>query len=178
MKFAFIKILLFTFIVSATGFSFAQVTAFDKPVKEKNRKEFSVYLDNRIFNKDYNSLILINVEIALIKENRLVNPAYSIGFRIGFSKYGIGPYAVPIEFKLLFGKSDYKIEVGMGIMPVGADVMITGRVGFRTYLFKHFLVRLAYTPYFMVPYGDREYNEPYIDIKSDVSIGVGYRFGK
>jgi hypothetical protein len=172
------NILLFILVVIATCSSFSQDSGFDKPVTEKNRKEFSVYLDTRLFNKDYNSLLLFNVEMVLIKKKHFVSPAFSAGFGIGFSEYGLGPYAVPIEFKLLFGKSDYKIETGIGIMPVGADVMITGRFGFRTYLFRHLLVRLAYTPYFMVPYGDREYNEPYIDIKSDVSIGVGYRFGK
>ncbi len=169
-------ILFFCLFAFAIGFSYSQDSGSGNDFAKKNDKGFSAYIDYPVFYKDFTSLFLFNVEMALIKRDRLINPAFSIGFGMGFSKYGVGPYAVPIEFKLLYGKSNNKIETGLGIMPIGADVAINARFGFRMYLFEHLLLRLAYTPYFIVPYGDREQDEPYIEIKSDLSIGIGYRF--
>ncbi|NOX45498.1 MAG: hypothetical protein GXO89_00790 [Chlorobi bacterium] len=169
-------ILFFYLFAFAIGFSYSQDSGSGNDFATKSDKGFSAYIDYPVLYKNFTSLFLFNVEMALIKRDRLINPAFSIGFGMGFSKYGVGPYAVPIEFKLHYGKSNNKIEAGFGIMPIGADVATNARFGFLTYLFRHLLLRLAYTPYFLVPYGDMEQDESYIDIKNDISIGIGYRF--
>ncbi len=172
------NILLFILVVITTCSSFSQDSGFDKPVKEKNRKDFSVYIEYPVFFQHWGELINTNVEVLFINRDRFFNPAVSIGFGLELSGYGLETYSIPFEFKFVMYDAKLQFETGFGLTIIDPDVAITSRFGFRTYLFRHLLVRLAYTPYFMVPYGDREYNEPYIDIKSDVSIGVGYRFGK
>jgi len=156
---------------------FAQDGYFQNDPEERNKKEISIYLEHPVFfRKTIDFFLMEHFELHLSKKSHYSNPYFSVGFGMGFSKSGIGPYAVPVEFGLISGRKSFKLETGLGIMPVGADVMMKSRFGLRTCFFNRLPVRLSFTPYFMIPYGEREEGEPRYDIKSDVSISVGYRF--
>ena len=124
------------------------------------------------------TFFLINAELMLYNKDRPINPAFGCGFGMGFSKYGIGPYAVPLDFNLIHGHSKIRFETGIGIMPVGGDVMMRLRFGFRAILNYNIFMRLSYTPYLMLPDGEKVEGEHYIDIKSDISFSMGYRFNR
>jgi len=169
-------ILFFHLFIFAISFSYSQDIGFKKNLEKKNDKKLSAYIEHPVFFQHWGKIINANVEVLYYKKGRSFNPAISLGFGLELSEYGIETYAIPIEFKLVMSDTKLQFEMGMGLTIVDPDVMINSRFGFRTYLFEHLLVRVAYTPYFFVPYGDREYNEPHIEIKSDLSIGIGYRF--
>lgn len=156
---------------------FAQDGYFQNDPEERNKKELSLYIEHPAFFRETIDFFLMeHIEMQLSKKSRYSNPYFSLGFGMGFSKSGIGPFAVPIEFGFVSGRNKMQFESGLGIMPVGADVLMKIRFGLRTSFFNHLQVRLSYTPYFMIPYGEREEGEPKYNIKSDVAVSVGYRF--
>ena len=171
-----VKIFISVIINLLAHLAFSQDIYIQSPSAEKNKKEISIYLEHPIFFDHWGELLLADFELLFIKKHRDFNPGFNIGYGLEFTKAGIATHAIPIEFKFVSKKSKIQIEKGFGLIIVDPDVFINARIGIRTYLFNNILVRLNYTPYFMVPYGDREEGKAKFDIKSDLSVSFGYRF--
>jgi len=162
------------FVILFADLSFAQ----GSDISLEKTKRISLYFDIPFkYTREWGQLCFLDIELQLLKESRLINPAFNVGIGATYYKgYGIEAVAVPIEFILLTGRTVNKFELGFGIVPIGADVLVKSRIGFRTLFFDHLLVRFGYTPYFPVPYGDRVEGKPYIDTENDFSFSIGYTF--
>lgn len=178
----YILLLLFAIFILTANITYSQDIGFGKAPVEKNDKEISVFLDSPIFYKDWygkSQYIMLTgqVEMLFHKTNRLTNPALNIGFGYSFANFGIESFFIPIEVNLLTGLKKHNLETGMGLS-IGWKVMVKARLGYRLYIKNHFLLRIAYTPYFWLPAHHDTEDYPKYTGANTLSIGLGYRFGK
>ena len=173
----YIKTILFISFISIIAYSsFAQEIDLSRDSIINKKIEVSIYIDHPIFFQHWGSLFLLDVEILLRNDIRFINPAFNVGFGLEFSNLGVETFAIPFQCNLLWGKSNYQFETGVGLLIVSPDVALTSRIGLRAYFFDHLIMRIGYTPYFFVPYGEREEGKPYIDTENDFSFSIGYTF--
>jgi hypothetical protein len=176
------SILLFIFLVSVNCFSFSQDSGFDKPVKVKKEKEFSVFVESPFFLKMWNNknanIGLINFEYLQRRTNFFSN-SYSIGLvaLIHYENEWYAPDApvVNLQYNAVLGKKNNFFETGIGLtVPV---FMLNLRFGYRLNIGKRLLFKVAYTPtVYLEKHIDTEEYPSYTGYNG-ISVSLGYRFG-
>jgi hypothetical protein len=142
-------------------------------------------LDWQPFFKDYKNVNTfsgtINLEFLLAKFTSVsLNAMAGLGYasKIHYS----GSYLFPFSFNVVYGTKRHFAETGIRFtwIPVngnddGTYFTLGPEIGYRIHLWKHFMARIAYTPYWWLAdkVGKEHIEKSFVN---SATIGVGWRF--
>jgi hypothetical protein len=124
------------------------------------------------------------LEILIHKTEKLLLTS-GLGFGYGNSYPDKGRFSytsLPVGFAMLYGKKTHFAEAGIKVnwIPIGGNkdgtfFTLQPELGYRIHLWKHFIARVAYTPYWWL--SDKK-GRKYIEKKfvNSVTVGIGVRF--
>ena len=139
--------------------------------------DFQPFFQSYNGGKGYNGNLFLEILIHKTEKLRLTS---GLGFGYGNAKYAYN--SVPFGVSLLYGRNKHFLETGIKSVwiPIGGNsdgtfFTLQPELGYRIHLWKHFMARVAYTPYWWL--SDKK-GRNYIEKKyvNSVTVGVGVRF--
>jgi hypothetical protein len=139
--------------------------------------DFQPFFQNYKGGKGYNGNLFLEILIHKTEKLRLTS---GLGFGYGNAKYAYN--SIPFGVSLLYGRNKHFLETGIKSVwiPIGGNsdgtfFTLQPELGYRIHLWKHFMARVAYTPYWWL--SDKKGRE-YIEKKfvNCITVGVGVRF--
>ncbi len=160
--------------------------------KDKRDKVVSrlagIQLDWHSFFKSYKDINgfygTVNLEFLLAKfENITLNATAGLGYAVS-NKYNanFSYNAIPVSVSALYGKKKHFAETGIRLtwIPIGGNsdgnfFMLQPELGYRIHPGRHFMARIAYTPYWWLSdkIGKEHIEKSFVN---SATIGVGWRF--
>jgi hypothetical protein len=144
--------------------------------------DFQPLFQNYKGGKGYNLNLFL--EILIHKTEKLLLTS-GLGFGYGNSYRHKGSFSynsLPLGFTMLYGNKTHFAEAGIKAawIPIGGNkdgtyFTLHPEIGYRIHLWKRFMARVAYTPYWwLADKKGREYIEK--NFVNSVTIGIGVRF--
>lgn len=141
---------------------------------QKDESRFSVFAESPLFFSsfvdDY-TIYTVNLEYVLSTKNKTYI-SFGYGRIFSANNWPSSDMVLTTEFNKLIGSKNHLFEIGGGLSYLSTNIMTNFRLGYRGVFWKRLLVRIAYTPGFLIFAG----NDIIGPIDNILSVSLGYRF--
>ncbi len=163
-------------LLSFVLFLFVTRIIFGQEIKKEDKENsFSVFIESPLF---FSSLVEEH-DIYTVNLEYLLNTKYKIYISFGYGRifsvnnWPSSDMVLTTEFNKLIGGKNHFFEIGGGLSYLRPNIITNFRLGYRGVFWKRVLVRVGYTPGFLIFYGPNIIGP----LDNMLSVSLGYRFG-